>query len=415
MSARWGSSFSGYADRAKQAVQEAADAVTEAAESVQGAFEPRGAAPQAAVNIGFATAPVPAAADGPAAEPAAPPAVAGGGDLLSLFPAQQVQLPALEPEPEPQVAEPDGQRVFNVTVLPNPLLGIERDKRVYIAASDVESLHVALSERLEVTEGFQVWQLDPLQPEGGELRRVESLEQLGDAIKIHLELSDEAMSQRAIDEANKQVFDQIKADMATYMEGAGPTARFDTWLKDSVWMRDTGGARDENGVPLRAAGSVVKDLWEQEASWQAEKRKDLEAFEAQNRTGPRGSHEAEITFSLKVCRGGVHAGGNEDILVSSPDHTVDGLVAAICRRMKIPIVEGDELVLSIGNGDMCRVVRSLDQLQQTGPVQLWRCDFSAPRFATVSHFWPFHEQQSVKFGTAPAPVPTLPVVRAPHE
>ena len=377
MSARWGSSLSGYADRAKAAVQEAADAVTEAADAVTGALEPRGAPVAAPVNIGFATAPaVPGGADAAeVSEPGGPPPAGGGGgsgDLLALFPAQQVQLPAPEPEPEPQVAEPDGQRVFNVTILPNPLLGIERDKRVYIAASDVESLHVALAERLEVTERFQVWQLDPLQPEGGELRLVESLEQLGDAIKIHLELSDEAMSQRAIDEANKQVFDQIKADMADYMEGAGPTARFDTWLKDSTWMRDTGGARDENGVPLRAAGSVVKDLWEQEASWQAEKRKDREAFEAQTRTGPRGSHEAEITFSLKVCRGGVHAGGNEDILVSSPDHTVGGLVAAICRRMKIPMAEGEELVLSIGNGDMCRVVRSLDQLPQSCPIQLWR-------------------------------------------
>lgn len=136
---------------------------------------------------------------------------------------------------------------------------------------------------------------------------------------------------------------------------------------------DTGGERDENGVPLRAAGSVVRDLWDQEAAWQEEKRKDQRALEAQSHGGEltRGS-QADMTFSLKVCRGGVHAGGPEDVVVRSPDHTVSGLVVNICRRLKIPLEDGEELVLSIGNGDMCRVVRSLDQLPQSCPVQLWR-------------------------------------------
>jgi hypothetical protein len=363
----WGMGFSEMANKAKEAAQEAAAAVQEAAEAAADAFEPRGAAePRAApaLNIGFAEAPPP-----PGGQPVA--AVApGGGDLLALF--QPGPQPEPEPEAEPNPDEPP-QRVFNVVIMPGIL--IDRDRRVYVSASTLDGLHAALAERLEITEKFQIWQLDPLHGDAsGELRLVDSLDRLGDAIRVHLELSDEALSQRTIDAANAQVFDQIKADMASYMEGAGPTAKFDTWLKDSVWMRDTGGARDENGVPLRAAGSVVRELWDQEAAWQEEKRKDREAFDAQSRSGAlsRERQEAEFTFALKVCRGGVHAGGAEDVVVSSPDRTVRGLVVNICRRLKIPLEDDEELVLSIGNGDMCRVVRSLDQLPHSCPVQLWR-------------------------------------------
>ena len=113
---------------------------------------------------------------------------------------------------------------------------------------------------------------------------------------------------------------------------------------------------------------------DEEAAWQEEKRNDQEAFDAQSRGGElfRVSQEADVTFALKVCRGGVHAGGTEEVVVRSPDHTVSGLVGNICRRLKIPLDDGEDLVLSIGNGDMCRVVRSLDQLPQSCPVQLWR-------------------------------------------
>ena len=52
-------------------------------------------------------------------------------------------------------------------------------------------------------EVFQIWQLDPIHgDETGELRLVDSLDCLADMVRIHLELSDEALSQRAIDAAN---------------------------------------------------------------------------------------------------------------------------------------------------------------------------------------------------------------------
>ena len=382
MSSRsWSSGLGELASRARVAVADA--------------FDPRGETP--VVNIGFAEAPVPARGA----------SSSGGGDLLALWSSLPVPVPVPEPEPEPELGQspasalqphktPDPQRVFDVLIMPGIL--IEREKRVYVSASTLDGFHIALADRLAIAERFQVWQLDPLVGhETGELRFVESLDCLADKVRIHLELSDEALSQRAIDATNAQVFEQIRADMASYMEGAGPTARFDTWLKDSTWMKDTGGDRDENGVPLRAAGSVVRTLWDQEAAWQDEKRKDQEALYAQSQGSEqlRARREADITFSLKVCRGGVHAGGTEEVIVRSPDHTVRGLVMNICRRLKIPLEDGEELVLSIGNGDMCRVVRSLDQLPQSCPVQLWRagsgpdapnCRTSRSTLAITEHF-----------------------------
>ena len=155
---------------------------------------------------------------------------------------------------------------------------LERDTRIFISAPTLRGLHEAVAERLGITEPFHIWML-AVQPTGStagdELRLVESLDQLSDASTIHLELEDTAVAQRAIDAANQQLFEEIKTDMAEYMARGG-SAKFETWLRESAWMRDTGGPRDEAGVPKRAQGSVVKDLWAEQAAWHAEKQRDAE-------------------------------------------------------------------------------------------------------------------------------------------
>eukprot|EP01048_Picozoa_sp_COSAG05_P017504 COSAG05_NODE_2398_length_3113_cov_2.751493_1_plen_404_part_10 len=69
-------------------------------------------------------------------------------------------------------------------------------------------------------------------------------------------------AQRIMNETNSLVHEGIQADMHAYLlECAPAAATIEEWAKQSVWSRDTGGARDENGAPLRVRDGHWKRLW----------------------------------------------------------------------------------------------------------------------------------------------------------
>ena len=277
-------------------------------------------------------------------------------------------------------------RPFNVHVLPGDLVAYET--KIFVRVASVPALHAAVAQRLGVDEDFRLWQLGSTQ----EMRLIDSLDQLGDALTIHLELSDLAQASRSLAAANGLIFAQMRESMAAYMEEmrqAGQEVTLSNWLVDERhgWMNDTGGVRSAEGVPVRALGSeVVKRLWVEEETWHSELANDERRWNQQEQ-GAEVDHKVyalsvfpSSSYVLAECATPVL------VRVSSHDNSVQGLVASICRRLRLPEPRQSTVVLSIGNGDdVCGVVSSLKQLHSTAqmggttsyaqagtPVQLWK-------------------------------------------
>ena len=70
---------------------------------------------------------------------------------------------------------------------------------------------------------------------------------------------------RMMEGTNKELSEQIKEDMRTFIAGTaeGETPTLAEWAKVSVWAADTGGAKDSSGSAIRAQRGLWKRLFEQ--------------------------------------------------------------------------------------------------------------------------------------------------------
>ena len=70
---------------------------------------------------------------------------------------------------------------------------------------------------------------------------------------------------RMMEGTNKELSEQIKEDMRTFIGGTaeGETPTLAEWAKVSVWAADTGGAKDASGSAIRAQRGLWKKLFEQ--------------------------------------------------------------------------------------------------------------------------------------------------------
>ena len=56
--------------------------------------------------------------------------------------------------------------------------------------------------------------------------------------------------------------EQIIDDMGVFIRSYSGEATLGEWAKVSEWSRDTGGSRDDDGVPTRAASGMWSELWD---------------------------------------------------------------------------------------------------------------------------------------------------------
>lgn len=56
--------------------------------------------------------------------------------------------------------------------------------------------------------------------------------------------------------------EQITDDMGVFIRSYSGEATLGEWAKVSEWSRDTGGSRDDDGVPTRAASGMWSELWD---------------------------------------------------------------------------------------------------------------------------------------------------------
>jgi hypothetical protein len=222
---------------------------------------------------GLAAPTAAATEDGEAAPP--PVGMAAAGAAARAY--QQQQRP-----PDQEV------RQFSLQLEPSalvPQLRCDGYIQLFVSAGSVRGLHAAVAERLGMDgENFHLFLCtDEQQSQDagtGERVLISRLSQLGDKATLSLEMSDSAVAERSVAEANRSLHAQIRTSMGQWMQQHGDAAAagkamMAAWARESEWMRDTGGARDGEGVPLRAARSaVIQELWAEEAAWQGELARD---------------------------------------------------------------------------------------------------------------------------------------------